>query len=64
MHLSITADRVEEAVNESMDGTGHPGFCHACGADADNVEPDARKYRCDECDVLEVYGAEETALMM
>ena len=35
------------------------GFCKACGATAHNVEPDARGYRCESCNMHEVYGAEE-----
>jgi hypothetical protein len=35
------------------------GFCKACGAETDGVEPDARNYRCESCGMLEVYGAEE-----
>jgi len=39
------------------------GFCIACGADAFDCEPDARKYECEECGLLEVYGAEELLIM-
>lgn len=35
------------------------GFCTACGADADGVEPDARGYLCRACGAPEVCGAEE-----
>lgn len=35
------------------------GFCKACGAETDGVEPDARGYRCESCGQAEVYGAEE-----
>lgn len=40
------------------------GFCIACGALADGVEPDARRYKCDECGAQKVYGAEELLMMM
>ena len=40
------------------------GFCIACGAEAYGVEPDARRYDCDECGKPKVYGAEEILLMM
>lgn len=40
------------------------GFCTACGAQADGVEPDARKYKCESCGANAVYGAEELLLMM
>ena len=39
------------------------GFCLACGAEPDGVEPDARKYECPSCGAAKVYGAEELALM-
>ena len=39
------------------------GFCLACGAEHDCVEPDARKYHCTDCGAHKVYGAEELALM-
>jgi hypothetical protein len=39
------------------------GFCLACGAMRECCEPDARKYKCDECEMHYVYGAEELMLM-
>jgi hypothetical protein len=49
------------AAAEEDDGTG---FCIACGAEAYGVEPDARKYECDECGENKVYGAMELLLMV
>jgi len=40
------------------------GFCTACGAEAYCVEPDARRYRCEECGELKVYGAQELLFML
>ena len=40
------------------------GFCIACGAEAYGVEPDARRYACDECGAMKVYGAEELLMMV
>lgn len=37
----------------------YTGICRFCGAEAGNTEPDARKYRCETCNVNEVYGIEE-----
>ena len=34
------------------------------GAEAEGVEPDARKYKCQACGELQVYGAEELLLEM
>jgi hypothetical protein len=64
MHPSITLKRVEEAVQAEMFGRDNPGFCKACGADADDVEPDARNYKCEECGAREVFGAAELLLEM
>ena len=59
LHPSITVERVTAAVKESMFSLANPGFCIACGEDADGVEPDARKYECECCGKRAVYGAEE-----
>jgi hypothetical protein len=64
MHPSITIDRVIEA-NQRYDQTlDNPGFCIACGADADGCEPDAERYRCEECGCRQVYGAQQLLLIM
>ena len=39
------------------------GLCVACGADAEDVEPDAAKYICDCCGRPAVYGVELIAIM-
>jgi hypothetical protein len=39
------------------------GICIACGNEQEGVEPDARRYTCDACDLPKVYGAEELLLM-
>ena len=59
MHKSITPDRILEAVERSQTSLDNPGFCVACGAEVDGVEPDARKYECEVCGERAVYGAEE-----
>lgn len=62
MHKSITADRIIEAVERHMTTLDNPGFCIACGEDAEGVEPDARGYECEHCGEPRVYGAEELLL--
>lgn len=64
MHPSITTERVIDAIEDSMTTLANPGFCHACGEDADGCEPDARGYTCEVCGEDAVYGAEETMLML
>ena len=46
---------------EAMDDD-QGGFCVACGAEAYEVEPDARGYECECCGNRTVYGASEIAL--
>ena len=62
IHSSITADRVVEAVERSHASLDNPGFCIRCGADAEGVEPDARRTECEACGEHGVYGAEELLL--
>jgi hypothetical protein len=64
MHKSITTDRVVEAVHRYNTSLDNPGFCINCGEEADECEPDARKYKCEHCGEKEVYGAEELLLML
>lgn len=39
------------------------GLCVECGEEAGGVEPDARRYRCECCGKMGVYGAEELLVM-
>jgi len=55
---TLTLDQIMEACEE-----GNTGFCLACGAQAYGVEPDARRYTCEECGAKKVYGAEELLIM-
>lgn len=64
IHPSITEDRLATACEAQMFGLENPGFCIACGADADGCEPDARNYRCESCGERKVYGAQELLLMV
>lgn len=59
MHKSLTVARVMKAIEREMSSLDNPGFCIACGADADGCEPDARGYECEDCGKRTVYGAEE-----
>jgi hypothetical protein len=51
----ITLDTILAAV-EADDNIG---ICLACGYEQDGVEPDARRYACEQCGAHKVYGAEE-----
>ena len=64
LHPSITPERVIDAVERRMFTFDNPGFCVACGDDAEGVKSDARRYKCEHCGKKAVYGAEELLLMM
>lgn len=64
MHESITLDAVMDAIERRDTCLDNPGFCLACGEEADGCEPDARRYKCEACGALEVYGTEEILMMM
>ena len=55
--LTFTIEQIMEA------DANYNGFCVACGDEAYNVEPDARKYTCESCGKKTVYGAQEIAMM-
>jgi hypothetical protein len=63
MHPSITKDRILDAV-ERQTISYKPGFCLACGEEAEGVQPDARRHKCEACGEKAVYGAEELLLMI
>jgi hypothetical protein len=60
MLIKPSLDQVFEAVRAD----DNRGFCLSCGEEAYNVEPDARRYRCESCGEHKVYGAEELLIMM
>ena len=45
-----------------MQSLDNPGFCIACGNEAEGCEPDAREYECEACGESQVYGADELLL--
>ncbi len=55
--ITITDADYRAALNE------HTGLCLECGAERGCCEPDARRYRCEECNARAVYGIEELMLM-
>lgn len=64
IHPAITLGRLESAIMRRMTTLDNPGFCIACGEDAEGCEPDARRYECELCGERKVYGADELALHM
>lgn len=63
VHPTITLARIMDACERSMTTLDNPGFCIACGEDAEGVEPDAEQYKCEYCRKEAVYGAEQLLLM-
>lgn len=59
IHPSVTLSRITEAVDRRNSSLDDPGFCIACGIEADGVEPDAREYECEACGERGVFGADE-----
>jgi hypothetical protein len=57
IHPSITVERVLEAVKRQETSLDDPGFCIACGEDAEGCEPDAQRNKCEHCGERRVYGA-------
>jgi hypothetical protein len=53
IHKDITLDRATEAVERVI-----------CGAEAEGVEPDARRRECESCGEPGVYGAEELLMRL
>jgi hypothetical protein len=53
-----------EQVVEAIESQEYAGFCLACGSQADGVEPDAERYRCEACGAHLVYGAEQILIMV
>jgi len=50
-------------VIESRSEMTDAGLCIACGVEAQNVEPDAKQYVCEDCGENKVYGLEELVIM-
>lgn len=47
---------------EELEADENMGVCIECGNRQDGVEPDAEKYRCDDCGEFAVYGLEQAVL--
>ena len=51
-------------VVENYDDLEDNGWCLACGTDVTGgIEPDARRYKCEGCGEMKVYGMQELVLM-
>lgn len=52
-----------EAVLEAVRRDDNTGFCIECHAEQGGCEPDARRYKCESCGAMAVYGAAEVMIM-
>ena len=52
-----------EQVLTAVESGEYIGICTACGYEQEGVEPDARRYECEDCGAHKVYGAEELLLI-
>lgn len=57
--MTLELQRLLDAIERYNRTLDNPGFCRACGAEVEGVEPDARNEECEECGAMEVYGGEE-----
>lgn len=64
IHSSITSERLLDAAERSMTSLDNPGFCIACGEDADSCEPDAERYLREACGARGVYGADQLIILI
>jgi hypothetical protein len=62
IHPDVTVAKIVDACERHQTTLDNPGFCIACGVEAEGVDPDARGDECDECDAMQVYGAQELML--
>jgi len=53
-----------EQVMTAVESGDYIGICIGCRYEQEGVEPDARKYECEDCGESKVYGAEELLFMM
>ena len=63
-HPAVTPDAILAAVERYQTTLDNPGFCLACGAEVDGVEPDGRRLTCECCGEAQVYGAEELLMQV
>lgn len=61
--VKIPEAELMDALERADSSTDNPGFCLACGEEANDCEPDARGYECHGCGERKVYGAAEVLLM-
>lgn len=59
IHKLVTEQRIINLIEDRNTSLSNPGLCIACGVEADECEPDARKYECEFCEKKTVFAPEE-----
>jgi len=59
----MNIDELLDMAMEACEANDYIGYCIKCGAEHYGIEPDARKYKCEECGKNTVYGAQEIIIM-
>lgn len=62
--MKVTKDELLAMAMEAVQEDRDLGVCHGCGHTQDGCEPDARKLECEACGEPQVYGGEETLVML
>lgn len=58
-HKRISDELIMDACERRRVTLDNPGFCLACGVEAEGCEPDAQNYECASCGEAEVFGCDE-----
>ena len=59
---SFGIDQFLLVAQDSLTDMESLGYCLECFAEADGVEPDAERYKCEACGAFQVYGVEQIVL--
>jgi hypothetical protein len=59
----VDIDEIIERAVEIVSSDELTGICISCGEEQDGCEPDARRYKCQACGKLTVFGAEEILMV-
>lgn len=59
----MNKDELLDMAMEACEADDQIGYCIKCGAEHYGIEPDARKYECEECGKNTVCAAQEIVMM-
>ena len=61
--MKPTKEQLLIMATEACERDNNIGLCVECGQEQDGCEPDAERYKCENCGLYSVYGAEQLVLM-